>query len=193
MQKTDAAALFDRIEPNLGAWEHAVRQDLPALSDSAVLDHALRQSLAHLRHEVSDQTFIYLRWRADRAKAAATATRTASVAARRARSDAQHHGRTAWLHARAEHVGAADDAAPVREPSSPAWPAVGSDRTPRTFHAAAGDVWSVREVAVGAVPWAHGSRCLLFQPESAIRRVWRFPSDWRGLPDLDLEALSWET
>lgn len=66
-----------------------------------------------------------------------------------------------------------------------------TDERPRTYHDARGCVWYVHEVAPGTVPWAKGPRCLLFGSDAAIRRVWRFPSDWDTLSDAELEALSW--
>ena len=69
-------------------------------------------------------------------------------------------------------------------------PAV-TDERPRTYRDSDGCTWSVHEVAAGAVPWARGPRCLLFRSETAVRRVWHYPLDWRSLPDAELEALSW--
>ena len=68
-----------------------------------------------------------------------------------------------------------------------------ADERRRTFRDAAGCTWSVHEVAAGAVPWAHGPRCLLFGSETAIRRVWHYPPEWRTLSDAELETLSWRT
>jgi hypothetical protein len=41
------------------------------------------------------------------------------------------------------------------------------------------------------VPWACAPRCLEFHSDTAVRRVWRYPPDWRDLADDALEALSW--
>jgi hypothetical protein len=51
--------------------------------------------------------------------------------------------------------------------------------------------WSVREVDGRKVPAARGSRCLIFDSESAVRRVWDYPPDWHELPPGELAALSW--
>jgi len=52
--------------------------------------------------------------------------------------------------------------------------------------------WTVSEVDGRDIPGARGPRCLVFQSENAIRRVWCCPSDWRTLGDADLAALSWQ-
>ena len=52
--------------------------------------------------------------------------------------------------------------------------------------------WSVAEVDGRTIPGARGPRCLVFQSENAIRRVWCYPEDWRALGDADLTALSWQ-
>jgi hypothetical protein len=51
--------------------------------------------------------------------------------------------------------------------------------------------WRVREVDGETVPAARGSRCLIFDSESAVRRVWDYPADWRDLPPGELAAVSW--
>ena len=63
---------------------------------------------------------------------------------------------------------------------------------PGTFRAADGSTWSAHAVALGDVSWARAARCLVFQSELAIRRVWQYPADWRALPDAALEAPSWD-
>ena len=66
-------------------------------------------------------------------------------------------------------------------------------RGPRTFLDRAGAEWRVTEVPAAAVPAARGPACLVFHSEAAIRRVWRYPPNWRQLTDAELEVLSWET
>jgi hypothetical protein len=51
--------------------------------------------------------------------------------------------------------------------------------------------WTVVEVDARMVPGSHGARCLIFAHQDCIRRVWDFPSDWRGLDATALEELSW--
>lgn len=55
-----------------------------------------------------------------------------------------------------------------------------------------GQFWTVSEVDGRSIPGARGSRCLVFQSEIAIRRVWSYPVEWRTLSDADLTALSWQ-
>ena len=66
-------------------------------------------------------------------------------------------------------------------------------RDPRTFTDRAGVAWRVDEVPAAAVPAAKGPACLVFHSDAAIRRVWRYPPNWRQLNDAELEVLSWET
>jgi len=172
------AALYELIAPDLGAWEAAVRTAEPSLPDAEVLDRALRHALTHLRQETGQQTLAYLRWRADQAKANATATVAAAVRARDARAAARGAATAAAV---TSALGRADAERPLSL----------ADERPRTFRDAAGCTWSAHEVAAGAVPWAHGPRCLLFGSETVVRRVWDYPPDWRALSDAELEALSW--
>jgi hypothetical protein len=53
-----------------------------------------------------------------------------------------------------------------------------------------GVLWSVREVDAARVPGARGERCLLFETEGVIRRVWSYPDDWRSVPDETLRFLA---
>ena len=55
-----------------------------------------------------------------------------------------------------------------------------------------GVYWKVSEVDGRTIPGARGPRCLVFQSEIAIRRVWSYPGDWRTLGDADLAAVSWQ-
>jgi hypothetical protein len=61
----------------------------------------------------------------------------------------------------------------------------------RTFRAADGAPVTAREVDAPREPWVRGPRCLLFEREGAIRRVWDYPAGWADLPDAALDALSW--
>jgi hypothetical protein len=183
MQDPEADSLFALVAPDLPGWEALVREAEPAAPDARVLDLALRRALAHLRHEVSQQTFAYLRWRAQRVRAAAADTRAAVAAARlvrsAARAEAGPEGAVRWC-------GAGDSADPAAALPFHAAHA-------RTFRAADHCAWSVHEAVPGAVEWARGARCLIFHSALGIRRVWTYPADWRSLTDAELEALSWRT
>ncbi len=43
--------------------------------------------------------------------------------------------------------------------------------------------WFVREVDARRVPGARGERCLIYETEGVVRRVWTFPTDWPSLSD----------
>jgi len=51
--------------------------------------------------------------------------------------------------------------------------------------------WQVREVDARDVPGARGERCLLFEGEGVVRRVWTYPHNWAHLPPEELVSLSW--
>jgi len=53
---------------------------------------------------------------------------------------------------------------------------------------AEGSEWIVREVDTPQA-WAHGSRCLIFSSSAVVRRVWRYPAGWAGLPSRALLEL----
>ena len=60
-----------------------------------------------------------------------------------------------------------------------------------SFNANDGVCWTVREYAAGG-PMDNGSgRCLVFECDDAMRRVRRFPVDWRELSSAALYDLSW--
>lgn len=62
-------------------------------------------------------------------------------------------------------------------------PASGS--APRQFlHE--GVTWTARELEAEAVPGSRGARCLIFECEDAVRRLWVYPANWR---QLDAELL----
>jgi hypothetical protein len=52
-----------------------------------------------------------------------------------------------------------------------------------------GDSWRVREVDASEQPGARGLRCLIFDSDGVMRRVWVFPGEWRTLSDPDLASL----
>ena len=52
-----------------------------------------------------------------------------------------------------------------------------------------GDEWRVFERDARLVPGSRGPRCLYFDGEGIVRRVWHYPSDWQSLPAAALLAL----
>ena len=59
------------------------------------------------------------------------------------------------------------------------------------FHDADGVRWSVREASPSHVAAHAGKTSLIFESAVAVRRVWNYPEDWRGLTPEQLSALSW--
>jgi hypothetical protein len=53
---------------------------------------------------------------------------------------------------------------------------------------AEGSEWLVREVDTPQA-WARGERCLIFSSSAIVRRVWRYPAEWAGLPSRALLEL----
>lgn len=49
--------------------------------------------------------------------------------------------------------------------------------------------WSVDELDTSATPGSRGPRCLVFDGDSVVRRVWKYPTDWRTLSDTALGML----
>ena len=47
----------------------------------------------------------------------------------------------------------------------------------------------MREVSSANVPGSRGARCLVFSSADVVRRVWRYPPNWRVLDDQDLWEL----
>ena len=52
--------------------------------------------------------------------------------------------------------------------------------------------WRVLERDARGDPGAPGPRCLIFACADVVRRVWRYPPEWRDLSAEALAALSWE-
>jgi hypothetical protein len=46
----------------------------------------------------------------------------------------------------------------------------------------AGD-WTVRELDARGIPGGAAARCLVFENDAMVRRLWVFPPNWRELPD----------
>jgi hypothetical protein len=77
-----ALELLPQLEPELAAHEASGGSEAPELSDGESLDRALRAGLARLRVQVGRATFIYLRWKAEHARAKAQAARAPAVSSR---------------------------------------------------------------------------------------------------------------
>ena len=63
-----ALELLSQLEPELQAHGVVVPFGTASPGDGDALDRALRAGLARLRVEIGRETFIYLRWRAERAR-----------------------------------------------------------------------------------------------------------------------------
>ena len=75
----------------------------------------------------------------------------------------------------------------LTSPSEPRRPAVW---LAHSFVAADGLRWVVREHEIQSHGQRPPRRVLLFETRSVARWLRRYPSDWRTLPDAELEALS---
>ncbi|WP_284348142.1 hypothetical protein [Roseisolibacter agri] len=95
--------------------------------------------------------------------------------------------------------GSADRPAPVRAalPREDTGPHNGSSGDPeherevvrRVFDERTGDEWRVFERDTRRIPGSRGARCLFFDGEGIVRRVWHYPADWQSLPAAALLAL----
>lgn len=63
----------------------------------------------------------------------------------------------------------------------------------RIRDAAAGHEWLVRECRDCVPPTRRAEGCLVFEAETAARRVWGVPADWREMPEDALVALMYPT
>ncbi|MDF1501564.1 hypothetical protein [Roseisolibacter sp. H3M3-2] len=63
------------------------------------------------------------------------------------------------------------------------------DSVRRVFDERTGEEWRVSERDARHIPGARGTRCLVFDGEGIVRRVWRFPADWPTLPAATLLGL----
>ena len=61
----------------------------------------------------------------------------------------------------------------------------------RVFVDGHGVEWEVVEVDGSQVPAARGERCLVFQSQTAVRRVWNYPKYWTAMSASELVDLSW--
>ena len=49
--------------------------------------------------------------------------------------------------------------------------------------------WAVHEASAARTPGAKAYRCLIFDSEGIVRRLWTFPEHWAELPDADILKL----
>jgi hypothetical protein len=154
-----ALELLAKLQPELLAYESAVTRDLPdgpSLDDGEALDRALRAGLARLRVEIGRETFIYLRWRAERARAAAAATRAAAAASR---------GTARVVRGATERTTTA---------------------TEREVRDALGRLWTVSEVVPNDLLGSASPRWLVFRRGAGHRQTSDYPPDWRARSDHEL-------
>jgi hypothetical protein len=50
--------------------------------------------------------------------------------------------------------------------------------------------WRVHETSAGHVPGSRRNRCLIFDSEGVVRRLWEYPDSWQELSDDDLWHLA---
>jgi hypothetical protein len=86
------------------------------------------------------------------------------------------------------HVEFGDVGAPYRPPTTSQPDSQPDDQPPRrngrvVTSAVDGVRWTVYEMAGEAIPGCRGASCLVFDSPGCVRRVWRFPDDWRHMPD----------
>ena len=60
----------------------------------------------------------------------------------------------------------------------------------RTFVDEEGARWRVEEVEAAGVPGARGAACLIFDRGDHWHRLWDYPREWAGLPEVELLELS---
>jgi hypothetical protein len=51
------------------------------------------------------------------------------------------------------------------------------------------DEWTVREVDAHRIPGALMPSCLICETSDVVRRLWRYPKNWRSLTDDELWRL----
>lgn len=64
---------------------------------------------------------------------------------------------------------------------------------PLQFRDSQGRQWTVFERSCKGVPGRRADQCLVFECGEVVRRLWRYPQDWRSLSAVELEKLSWTT
>ena len=60
------------------------------------------------------------------------------------------------------------------------------------FFDVSGVCWRVTERDARSDPGALRAQCLIFACSETVRRVWDYPTEWRGLDSDALIALSWQ-
>jgi hypothetical protein len=50
--------------------------------------------------------------------------------------------------------------------------------------------WHVREISAASIPGSQSERCLIFDSDMTVRRVWDYPATWFDLADDDLWHLT---
>ena len=65
-----------------------------------------------------------------------------------------------------------------------------ADRPQRAFIDPQHVAWIVRECVAPRDACPRGTRCLIFESEGRVRRVWTYPADWRELDETELARLS---
>lgn len=68
-----------------------------------------------------------------------------------------------------------------------------ADAAPLIFSGSDGVEWSVREHPAGSPVANANGPCLIFESESAIRRVRKIPANWRDLEAAELLRVSWSS
>ncbi|GAC1515735.1 MAG: hypothetical protein NVS1B4_07430 [Gemmatimonadaceae bacterium] len=63
----------------------------------------------------------------------------------------------------------------------------------RIFFDTYGQRWQVSEQTARRASDATDRTCLIFESSGAVRRVWNYPANWRGLTSAQLVTLSWGT
>ncbi|MGZ8469206.1 MAG: hypothetical protein ACXW61_06945 [Gemmatirosa sp.] len=162
---TYAMELLQRLEPTLEDEERALRAAMPALGDDELRETALHAALIGLGTMVSRSTFVYLRWKLECARLAASRTEAMPPSSPREQADAH-----AAVEAEARAL-----------------------RVPRLMCDLGGARWVVSEferAGTGAgTGAAAGASCLLFTRARERRRQTMYPHDWRSLPNDALSAL----
>ncbi|AHG93278.1 hypothetical protein J421_5743 (plasmid) [Gemmatirosa kalamazoonensis] len=151
-----ALELLSQLEPELLAHEAVVPPGRPSPGDGDALDRALRAGLARLRVEIGRETFIYLRWRAERAREAAAAARAEAAALRR----------TARATRRAADLPTSATAREVRD--------------------ASGRSWTISEAGPNDLFGGASPRWLGFHSGAVHRQISDYPPDWRARGDEEL-------
>lgn len=68
--------------------------------------------------------------------------------------------------------------------SSSALTGVSSEMYPHVVLDRSGVEWTVRELDTPQV-WARATRCLVMSSRECVRRIWRYPPEWRSM-DADM-------